>query len=101
MIQSFPTSIDEDEAELEMFEADEQALDNITIGKSLAEAQELGVVVTPKQYQCSYCSAGSCNVVANNVQCSCGTYQCPPTGPSMQYYHSYSFSFENFYYCIF
>ena len=67
-----------------MYEADPNALNNMTIGRTLAEARALGPLVTPKQYQCSFCTTGACGIVVNVLQCLCGTVQCAPaTTPSM------------------
>ncbi|CAF1436970.1 unnamed protein product, partial [Didymodactylos carnosus] len=53
--------------------ADEDALSNLTLSRSISEASESGVIVTPKQFACSsYCLyGGSCKVVVNAVQCQC------------------------------
>lgn len=60
------------------YEADLQALNNITIAGTLVQAKKQGPIVTPKQFPCSYCVVGACTVVVNVVQCNCGTNQCPP-----------------------
>jgi hypothetical protein len=72
---------------IKIYEADPNALNNITVGRTLAEARALGPIVTPRQYPCTYCVTGACAIVVNVVQCNCGTTQCPPTAtaPSMIY----------------
>ncbi len=63
---------------IKIYEADPNALNNITVGRTLAEARALGPIVTPRQYPCNFCVTGSCTTVVNVVQCSCGTIQCAP-----------------------
>ena len=65
-----------------MYEADANALKDIPVGRTLEEARALGPIVTPKQYQCSYCGTGACGVVVNTIQCLCGTNQCQPNTPA-------------------
>lgn len=48
------------------------------IGRTLAESRKLGPIITPKQYQCSYCATGVCAIVVNVIQCYCGNTQCAP-----------------------
>jgi hypothetical protein len=62
-----------------IYEADVNALKDIPVGQTLDEARILGPIVTPKQYQCSYCGSGACAIVVNTVQCLCGTNQCQPS----------------------
>ncbi|CAF1628166.1 unnamed protein product, partial [Adineta ricciae] len=69
---------------IEMYEADPNALNNMTIGRTLSEARALGPLVTPKQYQCSFCSTGACGIVVNTVQCFCGSIQCAPATTPIQ-----------------
>ncbi|CAF1550461.1 unnamed protein product [Rotaria sp. Silwood1] len=61
---------------IETYEADRNALDDIPIGQTLAEARALGPIKTPKRYQCTFCIVGTCGVVGNTIQCFCGTNQC-------------------------
>lgn len=61
-----------------IYDADPSALNSMLIGRTLADSKNLGPVVTPRQYQCSYCGVGSCAVVVNVVQCYCGQVQCVP-----------------------
>jgi hypothetical protein len=78
------------------YEAHPNALNNITIGRTLAEARAIGPIVTPKQYQCSFCGTGVCGIVVNVVQCVCGAVQCQPsTTPSTKYLIFFT---ENFFY---
>ncbi|CAF0902610.1 unnamed protein product [Rotaria sordida] len=72
-----PRHLDTVDNTIETYEADPHALDNITISQTLAEARALGPIVTPKRYQCTYCTVGVCNPTVNTVQCLCGTIQCP------------------------
>ena len=60
-----------------MYDADIDALEQISTGESLAEARALGPLVTPKQLRCTFCSTGACTIVVNTVQCYCGSNQCP------------------------
>jgi len=63
---------------IKIYEADPNALNNITVGRTLAEARALGPIVTPRQYPCNFCVTGFCTTVANVVQCNCGTNPCAP-----------------------
>ncbi|CAF3682265.1 unnamed protein product [Adineta steineri] len=69
---------------IKIYEADRNALNNITIGRTLSEARALGKIVTPRQYQCTLCATGACAVVVTTVQCVCGTAQCLPTSAAIQ-----------------
>jgi hypothetical protein len=62
-----------------IYEADENALNGIPVARTLAEARALGPIVTPKQYQCSFCNTGACGIVVYTIQCVCGAIQCQPT----------------------
>lgn len=62
-----------------IYEADPNALKNIPVARTLVEARKLGPIVTPKQYQCTFCVTGVCGIVIDSVQCFCGATQCPPT----------------------
>ncbi|CAF1175475.1 unnamed protein product [Rotaria magnacalcarata] len=73
-----------DDSEMETYEADPHALDDIPVGRTLAEARALGPLVTPKQYACTLCNVGACGGTATTVQCYCGNNQCPPTAPNQQ-----------------
>lgn len=64
-----------------IYDADIDALNNITFGRTLTEAQALGPIVTPKRYRCSHCGSGVCGVITNTIQCMCGNTQCPPSPP--------------------
>jgi hypothetical protein len=66
------------DSKIKIYEAHPNALKNITIGRTLAEARALGPLKTPRQYQCSFCGSGVCGIVVNVVQCFCGPVQCPP-----------------------
>lgn len=69
---------------MKIYEADPNALKNISVARTLVEARQLGPIITPKQYQCTYCLTGVCAIVINTVQCLCGTAQCTPaTTPGM------------------
>ena len=59
------------------YEADVDALINMTIGETVAQGRSLGPMVTPKQFSCSFCRSGSCGVVQNTFQCTCGNTVCP------------------------
>ncbi len=73
-----------------IYEADVNALNGILVGRTLAEARALGPIVTPKQYQCSYCGTGACGITVNVIQCYCGSIQCQPatttTGMNVYFY---------------
>ncbi|CAF0950672.1 unnamed protein product [Rotaria sordida] len=60
------------------YDADINALNDIPVGQTLAEARALGPIVTPRQYRCSFCRTGLCGIVVNTIQCFCGNVQCPP-----------------------
>lgn len=55
------------------------ALNGIPVGRTVDEARALGPIITPKQYQCSYCGIGVCGIVINAIQCYCGNNQCQPS----------------------
>ncbi|UJR26457.1 hypothetical protein I4U23_007787 [Adineta vaga] len=61
-----------------IYDADENALNNIAVARTLDEARALGPIVTPKQYRCSFCGTGVCGIIVNTIQCICGNTQCPP-----------------------
>ncbi|CAF1035730.1 unnamed protein product [Adineta ricciae] len=61
-----------------IYDADEDALNNIAVGRTLDEARALGPIVTPKQYRCSFCGTGVCGIIVNTIQCICGNNPCPP-----------------------
>lgn len=65
-----------------IYDADINALDDISFGQTLAEAKQFGPIVTPKQYQCSYCVVGACSIVITGIQCNCGSNQCQPSTTS-------------------
>lgn len=79
----------EDNETLEIYDADSNALKTIPVGRTLAEAKQLGRVVTPKQYRCTFCVTGICGVVIDTIQCFCGAIQCPPvtTTPGRERLH--------------
>jgi hypothetical protein len=81
------------------YEADTNALNNIPVGRTLAEARALGPMVTPRQYQCSFCGIGLCGVQVTTIQCYCGNNQCQQatTQPSMNTY-SFLYLFKGFFY---
>ncbi|CAF3717646.1 unnamed protein product [Rotaria socialis] len=62
----------------DLFDADIDALLNITMAASIAEARALGPMIMPRQYRCSFCNTGACAVVANTIKCYCGNSQCQP-----------------------
>jgi hypothetical protein len=70
-----------------IYEADPMALNHLIVGRTLSEARALGPLVTPKQYRCSLCTTGVCNVVANTVQCLPTTNTCMLQVKSTREYH--------------
>ena len=72
----------EESDDLITYEADPKALNQLPVGRTLAEARALGPIVIPKQYQCSLCGTGLCGVTVNVVQCYCGAVQCPAATPA-------------------
>ncbi len=79
-----------------IYEADVNALKDIPVGRTPDEARALGPIVTPKQYQCSYCAIGACGIVVNTIQCLCGTNQCQPNTPATTSMNAYCSSKKNF-----
>ena len=82
-----------------IYDADEDALNNIVVGRTLEEARALGPIVTPKQYQCSFCGTGVCGIIINTIQCICGNNQCPPatTQPTTSTMTYFIFLYERFF----
>ena len=62
-----------------IYEADANALNDVLVGRTLAEARALGPIVTSKRFRCTFCSTGYCGVVINTIQCFCGAVICPPS----------------------
>ncbi len=73
---------------------------DIPVGQTLDEARILGPIVTPKQYQCSYCGSGACAIVVNTVQCLCGTNQCQPSTAPTTGMNLYCSSKQNIFFVI-